>query len=745
MFSRRRSRGHYDPQQYNTGISTQSASASAAANAFYMRQLGPSAAAEALRRHSLDQNGANAVRSFQQDSPQSMGQRGNVPSRRANSLTTRSYQVVHTPSRAPVRAGRPPSYMSPGARRNSMSSDRSNSLTRTHTVVNRDANGRTLSLTTTTVRQMGSFELVSTKDVPLATPGSTQDYMHADSLLSMDSELRGIREEPEEDQMDRLNRLSDPIDTPLHEEPEEDELPIRRNAGRKANRLIADDVDHDEHHEKALNAVLNDTHRSEDGEQDENSSDGSLSNGTVSDATMSPESPRSPQPRATTRPAASGFAGGSTIGHASEGAEHLPAPELPGSAPLHREVSPSRSALKNSTTTPKSKVSFGGADEPYVYESYEYEEKTLLAQNSAAATAAARARANKALAAAQAPPKRLVMTQPTHNVEKRASQTSLSGRTQTARRPATHNQPYPHSRPWDTNVSPNSNMAPNSNNAAASQGQTQARANSESYNQPWDPEYSDAPNVLPVPARSSARPNRTQTGINGLPQIPSGNDSSGNDELRAQAIALAKSQFTAASEGGQVGPSHHYRSLLDDDAASVHSDSSFSRTQPSNNNARPSAKPTRMRSLRQPATPSLRSGGPPKGKQSLLSQPPPNFNVNNNKTDKIGPGLRTYSLRNTTRPDPASLLAGTGGSYGKPNNNGFRSRITDSDSEDEGAGPRSNRRSAPNGKITIGDMFSPSTDVKDIFKTRASSDGAMAAELGPKKKGGFFKRIFGRN
>lgn len=716
MFSRRRSRGHYDPQQYNTGISTQSASASAAASAFYLRQLGPSAAAEALRRHSLDQKGADAIRNFQPGAPQhsGLGQRANVPLRRSNSLTTRSYQVVHTPSRTPIRASRPLSYISSGVRRNSLTSDRTSSLTRTHTVVNRDSSGRTLSLTTTTVRQLGSFELVSTKDVPLTTPGRRQDYPRTDSLLSMNSELRGIREEPEEDQMERLNRLGDPIDIPLREEPEEVEFGIKS--------YVANDVDHDEHHEKAIDAALNDTYQTENGEADVHFSDGMLSNGTVSDASMSPEGSRSPLSRTAAKPVTSETANGNAPGNL----EQPSISEFTGSAPLHRDVSPSRSAMKNGAGTSKSKVSFGGADEPYVYESYEYEEEKLPAHTSAAAAATARARANKALAAAQAPHKRLVMTQPVLNVEKRASEISLSGRTQTSGRPAAHSQPYPHHRPWDTNVASSINKAPDCSNAS---------------NQAWDPEFSDAPNSLPVPTRSSARLNRPHTGINGTPQNPHGNEAQEKDEIRAQAVALAKSQYLASSAGSKAGPLHHYRSLVEDDAASIRSDSSFSRAQSAGNNARSSAKPTRMRSLRQPATPSLRSGGPTKGKQSLFNQPHPNFNHNN--SEKTGPSSRTYSLRNTTRPDPATLLAGSNVDFGKPTSSGFCSRIIDSDSEDESPGFRGKRRSVPNGKITIGDMFSPSTDIKDIFRSRASSESAMVAESRPKKKGGFFQRMFG--
>lgn len=112
------------------------------------------------------------------------------PPRRANSMTARSYQVVHHPP-APVRRA--------ASRANSLSSGapRTNSLTETHTVVDRDQRGRTLSITTTTVRHLGSYEITSTKRVPVEDPSAQIYIPRHDSLHSVESDLAGIVELPE--------------------------------------------------------------------------------------------------------------------------------------------------------------------------------------------------------------------------------------------------------------------------------------------------------------------------------------------------------------------------------------------------------------------------------------------------------------------------------------------------------------------------------------------------------------------
>lgn len=223
---RRRTRTYERRNSLNSGLSTPSA-ASAAAAASYGRQTGAmlssSAAAEALRRHSLDQEGADAISSF----PRGNGVAGySVGTRRANSLTSgpsRAYQRAVAASglnRQPSSTVRPYVHASP---RRANSLNRSNSLTRSHTVVNRDREGRTMSLTTTTVRQLGGFELVSTHETPMggvrqvSSSGSLRRPGYADSLHSFDSELARI---PENDTLyeapiqEEINEYSDSDETP---------------------------------------------------------------------------------------------------------------------------------------------------------------------------------------------------------------------------------------------------------------------------------------------------------------------------------------------------------------------------------------------------------------------------------------------------------------------------------------------------------------------------------------------------
>lgn len=125
----------------NSGINP---AAAAAAMSFQNKNQGKAspglaanAAAEALRRHSLDSEAAKGIGNF-----------------RANSMTRSDSMRSNSFSRQ--------NQSMP--RSNSM---RSNSMTRTTTTVKRDSYGRTLSLTTTTVRQMGNFEIVTTKETPV--------------------------------------------------------------------------------------------------------------------------------------------------------------------------------------------------------------------------------------------------------------------------------------------------------------------------------------------------------------------------------------------------------------------------------------------------------------------------------------------------------------------------------------------------------------------------------------------------
>ena len=158
----RRSSGHYSRSNSDKSRATY-ASASAAAATSFRRQMGPSAAAAALRHQSMDQSDAAAMRDFQMNSP-------SQPPRRANSMSasagrpTRSYQVIHHPVEPVRRASRPSS------RANSLSSinsgQRANSLTETHTIVKKDMSGRKISITTTTDRHLGYFEVTSTKNTP---------------------------------------------------------------------------------------------------------------------------------------------------------------------------------------------------------------------------------------------------------------------------------------------------------------------------------------------------------------------------------------------------------------------------------------------------------------------------------------------------------------------------------------------------------------------------------------------------
>lgn len=96
------------------------------------------------------------------------------------------------------------SYLSPGAR-TALSPTDDNIISRT-TVANKDRQGRTMSLTTTTVRQVGAFELVSTKEIPVVNAPRRFNSVgalrqphpngYSESLRSYDSELEPANENP---------------------------------------------------------------------------------------------------------------------------------------------------------------------------------------------------------------------------------------------------------------------------------------------------------------------------------------------------------------------------------------------------------------------------------------------------------------------------------------------------------------------------------------------------------------------
>lgn len=961
---RRRSRGQYDPQQYNTGIPTRSAtlSSSAAQNAFYQRQLGPSAAAEALRRHSLDQGGADEMRDFRLDSGPAHGQyqpsltqpsmgggamrrnslrRNSLSSRadsmsRTNSMTlqsppgrrqsltgsytpqrtnslTRSYQVVHHPPRTPsqsinyhvrspsgssqsnnnvqrvsytpsaprrvpstgVSRSIQPTSVPPLARRNSLSnSDRSNSLTRTHTIVNRDSQGRTMSLTTTTVRHMGSFDLVSKKDVPLGSSrtnsltrsrsnslnsrsnsltsgqlprpqASFASEFDAPSIHSVDSELGGIEEEPDETIEQVHARLARLADDGEEEEIEEDAV-VEESAPEDSIDFGLDEPQLAPPIEEEVTDLAKEPIPEEEEEDD-------FSESTVSDVSASPASqrgrPASPRSSAPAPTAVSGSAHSSSL---------LPKPSF-SEGPAHRETSPARSALRNPNSAQKTKVSFGGEDAAYVYDSYEYEDELEKSQppssvpgtgpspHLAAATAAARKRNAPSshllhYQQSQEQVPRRPFAQP-QTVQKRPSAASLTGRT-------------PSSATAASRAAQQQRITAEKQSGLSQQVQPLhvQRQQQQQPPSPWDSNenFEDAPSELPtdmpVPARSAARPTHSPI-LAGQAQFANAQPATFADEveepeedpdanIHAQALALAQAQFknqnnaaTAPSStvgtvsrpavsgnsyladipngSSRTGPAvsaassslnkpkpastgaHLYRGFADDDdAASIKSESSFSRERPrqgggaSMSNGK--SKPGKMRSLRQPVTPSMRSNPPGPGKNSrkgsLLHQAPPQLDMSSlggapkpsldtrpigqrNGADERGGGFRKYSLRNNTRPDPQALLAtpatsrapsapssafsssrnrmGNGAGFeSSGGSNNFTSRIADSDSEDESSGAKGffqksklkkggsshTRKSSggsggpSNGKLSFGDVFSPNTEVSALFKSRHQVD-----------------------
>lgn len=608
---RRRTRTYDRSNSLNSGLSTPSA-ASAAAAASYGRQTGPmlssSAAAEALRRHSLDNNGADAIARFPGGNGVA-GYSGGV--RRANSLTSgtsRAYQRAIAASginRRPTvgsSANRPYVHTAP---RRSNSLNRANSLDRSYTVVNRDSGGRTLSLTTTTVRQLGAFELVSTHQTPMggvrnaSSSGSLRRPGYADSLHSFDSELARI---PENDTI---------LEEPIQEE------------------------------------------------ADEFSADYEIE-----------ESPRQPQPD-------------------------------------RRPLTSKKSALRQSDSVLEhrpSKVSFGDTTKEFVYDSYDFlvdEDPSPPSKPPGAAAAAAAARYNPS--------------------EPKPRQPQATGAKQqsTVIRAPSQNPVY--QRPWTAVQNKSRGVSADIENDNDSDS---------IYSDAADPAEGSVTPIKP-PKKSSLRPRMS---------FPDGNveEYDAQAELRAQAVGLAQGVY----------------SRLDDDNASVGSDSSFKRERGGGSrrrNARPNVNGNTVRDTPRMMG-SLRSngGGPAARKNSLTSRtgPAPSQSI-----PQLGAGFRSYSLRNTERPDPSALLAGEPPSmqqhHGVVTGGGFRSRIAESDSEDEGHQIFSSKKTSKGrstggkkDKLTLREVFSPNTPATVLLGHRASSE--QLPKPHKSKKQGLFKRLFRR-
>lgn len=283
-----------------------------------------------------------------------------------------------------------------------------------------------------------------------------------------------------------------------------------------------------------------------------------------------------------------------------------------GTSSLHRDHSPSRSALKRDNTTPKTKVSFGGTDEEFIYESYEYDddedrEKPKTSPALAAATRAPSSfkgvngagpvgvptsQANAAYTPSPAASRPLAVTQPPQNVQKRGSQASFTGKSAAASKAKT------------------SAAAANKANAA-----NKPASPALSHRRQWDSdgEFSDAPSTLPgieVPARSQARSSMRASQQYAQQKTQKAQMQNAN---HAQQVAHLEAQQLAEQQKHYNENDTAYDGHLRDYVASVRAD--VSHTNP----------PSRMRSLRQQQAPAptLRTNTKStKRTGSLLNQQP---------------------------------------------------------------------------------------------------------------------------
>lgn len=679
------------------------------------------------------------------------------------------------------------------ARRTSFTSPqqpgRTNSLTRrnsltSHTTVNRDHNGRTMSLTTTTVRQLGSFQLVSTKETPARAPRASQShgalrsqYQHhsnaslQESISSFDSELSVVREEPEF--LDRISESPQPIPRDISREQRE------QSRGRQpAPPAAANGV-------AASSPLVNVTNALDSVHEADETFDGDTTIGSFTEAETTAEhiTDLENQLRLENIP--------DTTADAPE--QFLVAESVPRS----RSRSPMKPALrerKNSTASNSSErrnthVSFETAHtEEYVYDAYDYddyEEGNQSSNSLADLDANGNTHVTTVTAAALAAAKAKKLQQ-----QQRGSTTPAQRQAQ--RRAA---QAAARASPAKQANSRSAGPSPASTAAAASASAHNNNNVQEHVNHTPDSEgdslYSDAEDEFPKdqPQRRPMRQGLEQKQLSGRPN-PAPDSAAARALAAAAAISNSNGHLptsiprqssvrtpvykprveAVAPEADDDTVGHHYRALLDD-AASITSDSSFKRERRSsvqNSPVRqdniPQRNPQRMVSLR---TQDRRSSLTGRSKRPEVVPASP------------AGGFRSYSMRNQARPDPAQLLADAQANTSlaappavRPGGGLFSLR---------GDAPniRINRRSSLSGSITsppppsqqasrFVSRFSRDSDSEDEAFTAAinsinterdprrgfksmfsNNDNAQVQQRyssapEPRQKRGFFKRLFSR-
>lgn len=643
---RRRSRQYDRYREVNQGISTPAAAAAAAASA---QRLSSSAAAEALRRHSLTQSDQTAMAQFDANAA-----RGGM--RRSASMTLAESQYA-----------RRTSFTSPQESTRTNSLTRRNSLT-SHTTVNRDQTGRTMSLTTTTVRQLGSFQLVSTKETPVRAPRTSQShgslrtqYQHQptasfqESINSFDSELSVVREEPEF--LDRISESPQPGPKDLPRDQRE------QSRGRQPAAVAAAGVVASSPLVNVTNA-LDSVHEGDETIDADTTIDSFIEAETTADHITDLEN----QLRLENIP--------DTTAEASE--QFL----MPDTAPRSRSRSPMKPALrerKNSTASNTSErrnthVSFETAHtEEYVYDAYDYDDYEETGHNpSALADLDANGNTHvttvtaAALAAAKA---KQLQQQQQQQQQQRSAPTSAQRQAQRrAAQAAARASPAKQQSPRNVRLSPVSTAAAA---AASSHNNVQGQeAPSHTPDSEGDSVYSDAEDEFPKeqpqrrPMRQgleqkqlSARPNPAPDSAAARALAAAAAISNSNGHLptsipRQSSIrtSVYKPRVEAApSEVDSETVGHHYRALLDD-AASITSDSSFKRDRRSSTQSSP---------VRQDNIPQR---NPQRMATTLRSQDRLSSLTGRSKRPDMVPsspagGFRSYSLRNQARPDPAQLMA----------------------------------------------------------------------------------------
>lgn len=375
-----------------------------------------------------------------------------------------------------------------------------------------------------------------------------------------------------------------------------------------------------------------------DGAEGYNDQDEGYESSEISDATPSPASsrhagvpplnvPDEPLPYPTSSHATRGTTGGS----ASSSNSNTLTAERSNEHSSSENSTPSRSALKRDSTTPKTKVSFGGTDEEFIYESYEYEDDEDSQKPKASPALAAASRAPSSFrgvngsgpvgvptAQANTPSgtRPLAVTQPPQNVQKRGSQASFTGKSAAA------------SQASSTAAAYRANAAKKSANPALS------------HRRQWDSdsEFSDAPSTLPgieVPARNQARSSTRASQHYAQQKTQKAQQQNAN---HAQQIAHLEAQQLADQQKHYHENDTAYDGHLRDYVASVRADVSSSNP------------PSRMRSLRQqhaPA-PTLRSNAKSsKRTGSLLNQQPQPIAERNERSGSYADGAPPPPSSNT--------------------------------------------------------------------------------------------------